>query len=141
MSRADVSRSAPLGDKYSTLSTVNTVRNPPPLTYTLECFVEYGTEVNLVKLYVCVCINTQPARFSLSSTNSSLRDRSALLGNNDYANGSTPSHSGRSSPYDSYAYRNRTADELESQNDEELEGLSAKVKMLKDVGLFACYNM
>jgi hypothetical protein len=63
-------------------------------------------------------------RFSLNDR-TALRDRSALL----------PTHSGRASPYlaHSQQYSNRTADELESQNDEEIEGLSAKVKMLKDV--------
>ena len=66
-------------------------------------------------------------RFSLNDR-ASLRDRSALL----------PTHSGRSSPYISQSaqtYSNRTADELESQNDEAMEGLSAKVKMLKDVSV------
>lgn len=61
------------------------------------------------------------------------------------ASGSGLSHrenrsgSGRASPFDyddsnatTYA-SHRTAEELESQNDEEIEGLSAKVKMLKNV--------
>ncbi|KAL1740096.1 hypothetical protein HDZ31DRAFT_68268 [Schizophyllum fasciatum] len=59
-----------------------------------------------------------------------LRDRSALLG-------VTPPASGRSSPFGSdhgagpggYRY----ADDLEGQNDEHLEGLSAKVQMLKNI--------
>ena len=46
----------------------------------------------------------------------------------------SPSTSGRSTPFfDGGAGRQRTAEELESQNDERLEGLGAKVKMLKDV--------
>ena len=55
----------------------------------------------------------------------------------------TPPHSGRSSPYpghydgassDTAAYPStRFADDLEGQNDEAIEGLSAKVKMLKEV--------
>lgn len=68
----------------------------------------------------------------------SLRDRSALLGNN------SPSSSGRSTPFGGRTPPNgftnqppqfgtRYADDLESQNDEALEGLSAKVKLLKDV--------
>lgn len=70
--------------------------------------------------------------YSISNSGSSLRDRSALVGTSNpysYAN------SGRSSPYlaHSTTHSNRTADELESQNDEHLEGLSAKVKLLKDV--------
>ena len=54
-----------------------------------------------------------------------LRDRSALLG-------ITPPHSGRSTPFGD-PNGHRFADDLESQNDEQLEGLSAKVKLLKDV--------
>lgn len=59
-----------------------------------------------------------------------LRDRSALLG-------VTPPPSGRSSPFDqSSSYEpsgHRYVDDLENQNDEALEGLSAKVKLLKDI--------
>jgi len=75
----------------------------------------------------------------------SLRDRSALLGH------STPP-SGRSSPYtgppipngsssSSYPinpaqqFGTRYADDLENQNDEMLEGLSSKVKLLKDISV------
>ncbi|KAG6832219.1 hypothetical protein H0H92_004184 [Tricholoma furcatifolium] len=60
----------------------------------------------------------------------SLRDRSNLLG-------VTPPASGRSSPFDGNPYGapngHRYADDLEGQNDEALEGLSAKVKMLKEI--------
>ena len=59
----------------------------------------------------------------------SLRDRSSLLG-------VTPPASGRSSPFnDFHGHTNgyRYADDLEGQNDEALEGLSAKVKLLKDI--------
>ncbi|PFH46992.1 hypothetical protein AMATHDRAFT_77419 [Amanita thiersii Skay4041] len=65
----------------------------------------------------------------------SLRDRSGLLG-------VTPPASGRSSPFSSsssnpqpYSQPNghRFADDLEGQNDEAMEGLSAKVKLLKDI--------
>jgi hypothetical protein len=58
-----------------------------------------------------------------------LRDRSALLGT---TYGFTPPASGRSSP-SSAASSLRYADDLEGQNDEQLEGLTAKVKLLKDV--------
>lgn len=60
----------------------------------------------------------------------SLRDRSALLG------GLTPPASGRSSPFELPLHASsgqRYVDDLEGQNDEQLEGLSAKVKLLKDV--------
>ncbi|KZP32211.1 hypothetical protein FIBSPDRAFT_812367 [Athelia psychrophila] len=59
---------------------------------------------------------------------SSLRDRSGLLG-------VTPPSSGRSTPLDSHYQPNgqRFADDIEGQNDEHLEGLSAKVKLLKDI--------
>ncbi|CDO72452.1 hypothetical protein BN946_scf184977.g153 [Trametes cinnabarina] len=70
-----------------------------------------------------------------------LRDRSTLLG--DYH---TPPSSGRSSPYPAGGLGNgvsreipfqplgqRYADDLEGQNDEALEGLTAKVKILKDI--------
>jgi len=59
---------------------------------------------------------------------SSLRDRSALLG------GLTPPASGRSSPIPHHAPSgHRYVDDLEGQNDEQLEGLSAKVKLLKNI--------
>ncbi|KAH9487129.1 Protein transport protein bet1, partial [Psilocybe cubensis] len=63
----------------------------------------------------------------------SLRDRSALLG-------TTPPQSGRSTPFGGSVYNpstqfngHRYADDLEGQNDEALDGLSAKVKLLKDI--------
>lgn len=60
----------------------------------------------------------------------SLRDRSTLLG-------ATPPASGRSSPFNidhnSPVNGHRFADDLEGQNDEALDGLSAKVKLLKDI--------
>ena len=79
-----------------------------------------------------------------------LRDRSQLLGTSDY---NTPPSSGRSSPF-AGALANgsgvgrevpfqpmgqRYADDLEGQNDEHLEGLTAKVKLLKDVSAF-CFE-
>ncbi|KAF5382934.1 hypothetical protein D9757_006283 [Collybiopsis confluens] len=58
---------------------------------------------------------------------SNLRDRSSLL-----PQGSTPPASGRSTP--SYAPSgHRYAEDLENQNDENLEGLSSKVRLLKDL--------
>ncbi|KAJ3507660.1 hypothetical protein NLJ89_g6178 [Agrocybe chaxingu] len=80
----------------------------------------------------------------------SLRDRSALLGATNTATTtrtSTPPASGRSTPFGGSVYHpnpngngnayqpngHRYADDLEGQNDEALEGLSAKVKLLKDV--------
>jgi len=48
----------------------------------------------------------------------------------------TPTSSGRSTPfYDQHDYgtRQRSAEEVESQNDEAIEGLTAKIKLLKDV--------
>jgi len=60
----------------------------------------------------------------------SLRDRSNLLG-------VTPPSSGRSSPFNSSPNAqpsgHRYVDDLEGQNDEALEGLSSKVKLLKDI--------
>jgi len=51
--------------------------------------------------------------------------------------GTPPStSSGRSTPFyeqHEFGSRQRSAEELESQNDEAIEGLSAKVKLLKDV--------
>jgi len=64
----------------------------------------------------------------IKATNS-LRDRSGLLG-------VTPPSSGRSSPFDDNRHHptgQRFVDDLEGQNDEHLEGLSAKVKLLKDI--------
>ncbi|KAL0950860.1 hypothetical protein HGRIS_007619 [Hohenbuehelia grisea] len=57
---------------------------------------------------------------------SSLRDRSGYLG-------VTPPASGRSSPLDAQPGGQRFADDLEGQNDEALDGLNAKVKLLKDL--------
>ncbi|KAJ7492827.1 hypothetical protein FB451DRAFT_1389171 [Mycena latifolia] len=57
----------------------------------------------------------------------SLHNRSSLLG-------VTPPASGRSSPLQHYEPNgHRFADDLEGQNDEQLDGLSAKVKLLKDI--------
>jgi blocked-early-in-transport protein 1 len=70
-------------------------------------------------------------RVNLRTGTSTIRDR---VGH------STPPASGRSSPFynssnnSSYvADSHRYADDLEGQNDEHLEGLSAKVKILKDI--------
>lgn len=82
------------------------------------------------------------ARYGYNPT--TLSHRSALIPQHDESENSRPVSrngvaSGRVSPnpYASTggsAYSNaRTAEDLESQNDEALEGLSAKVKMLKDV--------
>lgn len=60
---------------------------------------------------------------------------------NAYANGGYGNISRSNSPYGRPSSSNsqyasqRTAEDLESQNEEELEGLGAKVKMLKDVRL------
>lgn len=78
--------------------------------------------------YLAVQCSDCPPRIRAPS---SLRDRSSLLG-------VTPPASGRSSPFhDPYIQANghRFADDLEGQNDEMLEGLSAKVKLLKNVSL------
>jgi len=56
-------------------------------------------------------------------------------GNGTYYGSRSPSPFGGARPASSnsqYA-SNRTAEDLESQNEEELEGLGAKVKMLKDI--------
>ncbi|KAK7694377.1 hypothetical protein QCA50_001563 [Cerrena zonata] len=64
--------------------------------------------------------------------NNNLHNRSSLLG--DY---NTPPSSGRSSPFGGglgqQASGHRYVDDLEGQNDEHLEGLTAKVKLLKDI--------
>ncbi|TFK20151.1 protein transport protein BET1 [Coprinopsis marcescibilis] len=61
----------------------------------------------------------------------SLRDRSTLLGH------STPSSSGRASPLNNNSQYQpngqRFVDDLEGQNDEALESLSNKVKLLKNL--------
>ncbi|PIL29602.1 hypothetical protein GSI_08238 [Ganoderma sinense ZZ0214-1] len=68
-----------------------------------------------------------------------VHNRSQLLGTPDYT---TPPASGRSSPFGgAVAGREnpfapqRYVDDLEGQNDEHLEGLTAKVKILKDITL------
>lgn len=70
----------------------------------------------------------------------SVRDRSSLgLPESSSPYGFTPPHSGRSSPFNDTSNAgmgHRYADDLEGQNDEALEGLSAKVKLLKDVSEF-----
>lgn len=62
-------------------------------------------------------------------TSSSLHNRASLLPTNY----STPPSSGRSSPFGQQPTGHRYADDLEGQNDEQLEGIAAKVKMLKDI--------
>jgi len=63
-------------------------------------------------------------------------NRAALFGS---SSSSPAPSSGRTSPFYDFKTteqaRQRSAEELESQNDEQLEGLSAKVKLLKDVTL------
>ena len=78
------------------------------------------------------------SRFRAPNSGSALHNRSSLLGPHDPY--STPPASGRSSPFGAgghggnpYLGSQRFADDLEGQNDEALEGLSAKVKLLKDV--------
>ncbi|KAJ3551219.1 hypothetical protein NM688_g4830 [Phlebia brevispora] len=56
----------------------------------------------------------------------------ATLGVHDHGFYSTPPSSGRSSPYGDLPTGQRFADDLEGQNDEALNGLTAKVKLLKD---------
>ncbi|GJE87786.1 SNARE domain-containing protein [Phanerochaete sordida] len=82
-------------------------------------------------------------RFRAPNADSALHNRAALLGAHDYY--STPPSSGRSSPFggaggsgsgyreNPYGAGQRFADDLEGQNDEALEGLTAKVKILKDI--------
>lgn len=82
-------------------------------------------------------------RYRTPNANSELHNRSSLLGPHEYY---TPPSSGRSSPFgggssgghggNPYQGGQRFADDLEGQNDEALEGLSAKVKLLKDVSEF-----
>lgn len=70
----------------------------------------------------------------------SVRDRSSLgLPESSSPYAFTPPHSGRSSPFNDTSNAgmgHRYADDIEGQNDEALEGLSAKVKLLKDVSEF-----
>ncbi|KAK7463844.1 protein transport protein bet1 [Stygiomarasmius scandens] len=72
-------------------------------------------------------------RYRLNNNAPTLRDRSSLFPSSI----NTPPASGRSSPLLPYANSTpngqRYADDLEGQNDEALEGLSAKVKLLKDI--------
>lgn len=82
------------------------------------------------------------SRYRAPNANNGLHNRASLLGPHEYH---TPPSSGRSSPLGggggaggsgSHAgnpYSQRFADDLEGQNDEALEGLTAKVKLLKDV--------
>lgn len=64
-------------------------------------------------------------------------ENSTLYGNGGY-NGISRSNSpyGRPSSGASQYASQRTAEDLESQNEEELEGLGAKVKLLKDVSFW-----
>ncbi|KAJ6509321.1 protein transport protein BET1 [Mycena vitilis] len=68
-----------------------------------------------------------PSHFVARRGPPSLHNRGSLLG-------VTPPASGRSSPLQHYEPSgHRFADDLEGQNDEQLDGLSAKVKLLKDI--------
>jgi len=76
-------------------------------------------------------------RFRAYPSQTSLRDRTNLLGETY----NTPPASGRSTPLhmhgddDLAPSGHRFADDLEGQNDERLEGLAAKVKLLKDISI------
>jgi blocked early in transport 1 len=66
----------------------------------------------------------------------SYRDRSHLSSTPEQSwrsSSNTPAGSGRSSPYGAAPSGHRYADDLEGQNDEALEGLTGKVKILKEV--------
>jgi hypothetical protein len=74
----------------------------------------------------------RPPSFRVSQQQG-LRDRTALLGTPDAHGFATPPASGRASPAGSMMNAHAYADDLEGQNEEHLEGLAAKVKLLKDV--------
>lgn len=80
-------------------------------------------------------------RFRTYPSQTSLRDRTSHVGETY----STPPASGRSTPLpmhrdDLAPSGHRFADDLEGQNDERLEGLTAKVKLLKDVSDHSRYG-
>ena len=54
---------------------------------------------------------------------------SSIPMSSEYKSRPTPPASGRSSPFSAH----RSAEDLESQNDEQIDGLRAKVQMLKNV--------
>lgn len=95
---------------------------------------------NLLSRHVSAVSNHNDSESTIISDNramprfpagNNLHNRTTLGVHDHYT---TPPSSGRSSPYDgSNPYGQRFADDLEGQNDEALEGLSAKVKLLKDV--------
>lgn len=86
-------------------------------------------------------------RLGVPSSTLSHRGGLSSNGNSDDASGSpfsrSPGQSGRNSPYPptngSYGAQ-RFAEDLEGQNDERLEGLTAKVKLLKDVSARLSYT-
>lgn len=61
------------------------------------------------------------------------RDRSHLSTTPWGSDSNSPAGSGRASPFSGQPAGHRYADDLEGQNDEALAGLTAKVKLLKDV--------
>lgn len=62
--------------------------------------------------------------------------KNGLYGGNAYGNqGSSGLGMAGAGGYSSNSFGNRTAEDLEEQNDLKLEGLSAKVRMLKDVSI------
>ncbi|KAG8811853.1 hypothetical protein FRC18_003247 [Serendipita sp. 400] len=68
----------------------------------------------------------------------SYRDRSHLSSTPEpswRSNSNTPAGSGRSSPKVSNPSGHRYVDDLEGQNDEALEGLTGKVKLLKELSI------
>lgn len=66
----------------------------------------------------------------------SLRDRSSLFGSTPVSSGSSSHFGGIYPQARQQSNGHRYADDLEGQNDEAIEGLSAKVKLLKDVSEF-----
>ena len=108
------------------------VVTPIVSTTTTAMFTRHVTKVSDFSKFYHSGLNIR-YRFNLSNSNS-LRDRSGYT--NDRF-GSEPSSSGRASPFygngNGYGASQRTAESLESQNDEQIEGLGLKVKALKEV--------
>ena len=107
----------------------NCVPNKGTTWYHVCLILEFRLACRRGKVYHTIptpIFDLRPTRFRAPNT---LRDRSALLG-------ATPPPSGRSSPFNQPLNEptgHHYVDDLEGQNDEALEGLSAKVKLLKDV--------
>ena len=95
--------------------------------------------MHIIKLAIYLVLCVLKRILSLNRDYQQLHNRSALLGDARQDDGRTPSPSYYQNNAQQQSVKlnmgDRDLDHLESQNDDEISGLSAKVKILKSVSL------